>query len=396
MTETHLQQSGRWFREGPTLVLHGLEPGTILDELAGEVHPAPAPVRVRHYHIRMVPDPTRPGLLVATIGASVMTPAAMRPGYVLPADSRRRALQAALATLLQTKYASAIAPAANLRVALCDMTGAKKSAPVFAGFWAFGPGAAFEGGSLVKILALYALYQLRFDLDICAARLHITKSAALLARINADWAKQGMRTPPNLDALFSFIESAGKTVRAQIKTVPDIHFNDVARVLIVNLGFEYIGSVALQSGLFDETQGGLWLNAAYNEPAITWTTSPFPKLERHNATALAAATFFALLAQGRLVTPAASFEIGAVLKKRVCMDAGAVEGIQGRGGVQGTPENKCGLLAPFFHEGFRVVRQPSSGRKVEYAAAVLSREPPTVNFRKLGKNLDKLIVAANP
>jgi hypothetical protein len=366
----------------------------MLAEVLGEVtKTAPAPIKIAHYHVRKVPNAS--GALVPASAATVMTPAAMAPGYVLPSDPRRRALQAALSNLLSTKYAAAIAPPVNLRVALVDMTGAKRNAPVFAGHWAFGPGRNFEAGSLAKILALYALYQLRFDLNTCAARLGITKGSVLQAKINDIWKKQGLRTLPNLPVLFSFVESAGKTVRVKLTRVPWVHDDDDPRWIIVNVGFEYIGSVALQSGLFDETQGGLWLNGAYKKPAVTWATTPFPKLERKNVTALAAATFFVLLAQGRLASEAISKKIGGILSSIVCMDNGVVEGIQALGGVQGTPENKCGILDGFFHDAFHLVRQVSPGRRVEYVAAVLSKEPPTVNFRLLGKRLDKLIVDAN-
>jgi hypothetical protein len=419
-------QSGRWFREGGTLVLRGAEPTgfpsgfpagfrtglrpsrpvpAVLDEITGKPKPtpppapapaaAPAPVRLAHFHIRKAPDPSHGGVLKAAAAATVMTPAAMKPGYVLPADPKRKALQTALVAMLRSKFASALSPAVNLRVALVDLTGAKRHAPVFSGFSAWGPGAAFEGGSLVKILALYAVYQLRFDLDTSAAQQGITKASALQSSIKAEWAKRGLRAPPDLNALFCFHEAPGKTVTAHLIKIHDIHSNAIARELILNLGFEYIGSVALQSGLFEPTEGGLWLNAAYGTPAVTWTTSPFPKLERHNVTALAAATFFTLLAQGRLVSQEISREIGTVLAMRVCMDNGALEGIQKKPCVRGSPENKCGILAPFFHEAFHVVRQIPGGKRLDYAVAVLSKEPPTVSFIALGKELDKLIAAAN-
>jgi len=229
--------------------------------------------------------------------ASAMTPTQMKPGYVLPNHERRQALHRALTTLLQTKYSSALSPAVNLRVALVDLTAAKQHTPTFAGFWAWGSGSAFEGGSLPKILALYAVYQLRFDLNTFAAQKGITKGSVLTSSITTEWKKAGLRSAPNLTALFTFAGAPASPVRATLRTTHDIHHNTAARELIVQLGFEYIGSVALQSGLFDEVQGGLWLNAAYNTPAITWTSSPFPGLQRHNATALATATFFTLLAQ---------------------------------------------------------------------------------------------------
>jgi hypothetical protein len=65
------------------------------------------------------------------------------------------------------------------------------------------------------------------------------------------------------------VETTGSPVEAKLLQDPKIYGNWGARALIIALGFEYIGSVALQSGLFDEKQGGLWLRAAYEKPALT-------------------------------------------------------------------------------------------------------------------------------
>jgi hypothetical protein len=394
--QTRDTQSGQWIREGATLILRDVEPHAPAHEISFEVPAPPTPVRLRHFHIRKFPDPAAGGALMPDPSASAMTPAQMKPGYVLPNHPRRQALQRALTRLLQTKYSSALSPAANLRVALVDLTAAKQHTPTFAGFGAWGSGSAFEGGSLTKILALYAVYQLRFDLDTFAAQKGITKGSVLTSSITTEWKKAGLRSAPKLTALFTFTEAPASPVRATLRKTHDIHHNNVARELIVQLGFEYIGSVALQSGLFDEVQGGLWLNAAYNRPAITWTSSPFPALQRHNATALATATFFTLLAQGRLVNQATSKEIGNVLAIRVCMTGGLLEGIRRLGGVQAPSPNKCGILPPLYHEGIHVIRQIPAGKRLEYVVAVLSKEPPPIDFNVLGQDLDALIVAANP
>jgi hypothetical protein len=331
-----------------------------------------------------MPDPT----------VSVMKPAQMKPGYVLPDDAKRQALQGAVDTLLRGKYSSALSPTVNLRLALVDLTGAKQHTPIFSGFWAWGAGSEVEGGSLVKILALYALYQLRFDLDTFADQHNITKSSVLRSSILKEWTKEGLGSVPNLTMLFTFVETSGSPVKVRLRKIHDVHHNHVARELIINIGFEYIGSVALQSGLYDEAQGGLWLNAAYNKPAITWTSTPFPGLHRHNATALATAAFFTLLAQGRLVNEKTSKEISTVLS-RMCMSNGPLDGINQLGGVQAPSPNKCGIVPPLYHEGVHVRRDVSSSNRIEYVVAVLSKGPP-VNLMDLGQDLDGLIVTANP
>ena len=253
-----------------------------------------------------------------------------------------------------------------------------------------------EAGSLAKILPLFALYQLRFDLDTMAAQQGITKAAALVPAVKAAWRGQGLSAGPDVHALFRIEERRGDTVVARLRRTHDVHHNHVARALIVSLGFGYIGSVALQSGLFDPAQGGLWLNAAYNMPAITWTASPFPNAERHNATALAAASFFTLLFQGRLVNEGTSREIRTVLALRQCMGNGPLDAIKQLGGVRPPTPNKCGYLPPFNHEGCHVTRRVSGGRVLSYAFAVLSRRPPDLDLMQLGRDLDDLIDQANP
>lgn len=358
----------------------------------------PKPVLLTHFHVRKYLDP-RAGLL-SDPAASVMTVAQMKPGFVAATDSRRVRLQTNLTKLVQDKYPTAVSPKVQLRIALVDLTDVKHHTPIFAGFEAFNAykpegGATMEGASLTKILPLYALYQLRFDLNTFAARQGILTGRALRAAIAKEWKKAGLRSEPNLSKLFRFVESAGKPVEAKLLRTPVIDKNLKARELIVALGFEYIGSVALQSGLFDETQGGLWLNGAYATPRITWGRSPFPKLPRHSATALSAATFFTLLAQGRLVNQASSNEIAKVLNRQ-CMSPGLLDGVRLLSGTPAESPNRCGILRPLYHEAIHMIRQPAAGKRLEYVAAVLSAEPPVLDFTELGKDLDGIIAQQNP
>jgi len=357
------------------------------------------PVLLTHYHRRKFLSGGT-GLLMEP-SDSVMTAAHMKPDYVAGTDPWYVKVQEELIKLLYTKYRAAVSPKVQLRIALVDLTEAKYHTPVFAGLWAFntnnpGEGATMEGGSLVKILALYALYQLRFDLNTVAQREGITKGGALQDFIAKEWKKAGLQLQPKLTSLFQFVEKAGSPVEARLRRTPSIHGNWEARLLILALGFEYIGSVALQSGLFDEKQGGLWLNAAYGEPAQTWDSSPFPKLPRHSATAAAAATFFTLLAQGRLVNQASSNEIASVLKSVQCFKNGLLDGVKQLPGAPTASPNKCGLLPPYYHEAIHVNRHPTGGKRLEYVAAFLSEGPPPVNFVTLGKDLDSIIEKQNP
>jgi len=240
-------------------------------------------------------------------------------------------------------------------------------------------------------------------LNTFAMRNGITKGSALQVSIAKEWKKAGLLSQPKLtgkSGLFDFVEKAGNPVETKLKKEPAIHEDWEARALIVPLGFEYIGSVALQSGLFDEKQGGLWLNAAYGKPALTWTSSPFPTLPRHSATALSAATFFTLLAQGRLVDQASSNKIAKVLKLQ-CADFGLLDGVKQLPGAAAESSNKCGHLVPYYHEAIHMIRQPpAGGKRLEYVAAVLSdvlgEKPPVLNFMELGKDLDSIITKLNP
>jgi hypothetical protein len=330
-----------------------------------------------------------------------MTAAQMRPGFVEVTDPRRVSLQKELTKLVQDKYQSAVSPKVNLRIALVDLTEAKHHTPIFAGSSAFNasnPGGeeTVEGDSLVKILALYAVYQLRFDLNTFATRNGINKGGVLQVSIAKEWKKAGLQSQPKLTGLFQFAEKAGSSVEARLRRTPAIHGNWAARALIIALGFEYIGSVALQSGLFDEKQGGLWLRAAYEKPALTWWSSPFPTLPRHSATALSAATFFTLLTQGRLVDQASSNEIAKVLKSNQCMKNGLLDGVKQLPGAPPASANKCGLVHPRYHEAIQMIRQSAVAKRLEYVAVVLSEEPPALDFTQLGKDLDGIIAKQNP
>ena len=200
-----------------------------------------APIRLTHHHVRKAMDPGIRALMPDP-STSVMKPAQMAPGYVLPSDPRRQSLQRALDALLQTSYADAIAAPVHLRIGLVDLTGVRYHTPVFAGHWAWGARASMEAGSLAKILPLYALYQLRFDLNTAAEQQGITKASTLLSTVKAAWAKEGLASPPDVQGLFTLVEKSGQPVAARLRQTHDVHHNWVARSLIIALGFGFIGS----------------------------------------------------------------------------------------------------------------------------------------------------------
>ena len=90
-----------------------------------------------------------------------------------------------------------------------------------------------------------------------------------------------------------------------------------------------------------------------------------PTLPRHSATALAAVTYFMLLAQGRLVDQAGSNEIAQIPKLK-CAHGGVLDGIETLPGVRKDQSpNKCGIISQHYHEAPHPVRQVPGGSVLE-------------------------------
>ncbi len=91
--------------------------------------------------------------------------------------------------------------------------------------------------------------------------------------------------------------------------------NYATSTIVRDVGFVYVGSALVQSGLHDrERKGGLWLAADYG--GATWTNGlALGGGIAQSATAGSLAAFMTLLAQGRLVSPASSTEMSALMKK---------------------------------------------------------------------------------
>jgi hypothetical protein len=86
-----------------------------------------------------------------------------------------------------------------------------------------------------------------------------------------------------------------------------------ASTIVRDVGFPYIASTLLQSGLYDTSRGGgLWLGADYVR--IVWR-GPLAGGDAISATAGSLAAFMTLLAQKRLVSPEASAEMQFLMQK---------------------------------------------------------------------------------
>jgi hypothetical protein len=182
-----------------------------------------------------------------------------------------------------------------------------------------------------------------------------------------------------------------------------------ANELILRIGFEYLASLAWQSGLWHPQRGGLWFGSTYctsgpkapvksachsviagcspNSPKrILWNQSPAPKSVLANAASVA--TFFTLLAQGRLVNKPMTDDIEKLLDLSCSFIDNSLT----------TPRSlaqKCGLTGQLRHDGALV----DDGTH-RWAVAILTERKSGADISKqifadLANDLHKLIKANN-
>jgi hypothetical protein len=178
----------------------------------------------------------------------------------------------------------------------------------------------------------------------------------------AEWKTKAFRTQlPDLAWLFNVRKwTPGATLdfTADVRSCfAEIAENCPAGTLIAKVGLPYIGSLAWQSGLFHPKRGGLWLKAAYCGKG-SWA-SPVDAPYSANLTALSAATYFTLLAQGRLVDDASSVEIRTALR-RGCWTS--------RFPSVPIIASKCGIWQGYLHDCAWI-----EDSQVRYVMAVVSK-----------------------
>jgi len=283
-------------------------------------------------------------------GPLKLCPEEMNPGFIdASTDTVTHAkwLQSALKNLITTKYA---VTKDHMSAALVDLTGARLFAPEFAGWRET---VQTVGGSVPKLLPLYALFQLQQDLQLLANSQHIADKEILVSEMRKQWArnKLDLSQQPKIEDLMLLIEKRPAPVEVRVAPV----LSEVlcctfvspcdrpATILIDKLGFSFLSSIAWQSGLFHKKRSGLWLDWNYGTkpdcerkcrderdhlpcnslfPTFRPTSSPIllsprlgvPKVNHINVTALSAATYFTLMAQKRLGGLTASKQISDVLK----------------------------------------------------------------------------------
>ncbi len=347
-----------------------------------------------HFQVPKQPDPTTPGRFV-TGPVAKLDVKDMNPGFIdandqLITDTGGRGLQTCLRRLITTQFRNYLshpqttAPSAGdrLRVALVDLTGAKITRPDFAGW---GSTVSMYGASVPKILALYGAHQLRMDLRQLAASQSISTGKALEQAALLRWRLKS--NLPNLAWLFDIRKWSGDPSALDLtpaarKVFEGIMHNAEAGELITKVGFPYIASVAWQSGLYHPTRRGLWLTSSYGKGQ--WAGNPMPNVYSANVTALSAATYFTLLAQGRLVDDASSNEITTSLAGG-CFTWLFPENL-------GLVASKCGIWSDYLHDCALIIRD-----SVRYVVVGLTRTKRTEysTYTRLFLELDKLIVRNN-
>ena len=347
---------------------------------------------LEHMHVPKAPDPAHPGTF-KTGGPTLLKSADMNPGWIdandnLVTDKSGAGLQRCLELSITSDFQGLLsrraqtAPTASdrIHVALVDLTGNKLTKPDFAGW---GSTLAIFGASVPKVLPLYAAYQLRADLRDLISRRSPKDGRELEKFVIDEWQAKGLTTKqPDLVFLFDVRKwTPSDTLdftAATRGTFANISKNCPPGQLIAKVGFPYIGSVAWQSGLFHPTRGGLWLKVAFCNQG-SWA-SPVKSPHALNASALSAATYFSLLAQGRLVDDPSSGEIKDALKH------GCVTSL-----LPPLPvvASKCGIASGHVHDCAWI-----EDADVRYVIAVMSRLSTNAHaslYTKLCKELDRLV-----
>jgi hypothetical protein len=395
----------------------------VVPRLLCQVAPArtlPAGLRLlQHFH---VPAPL-PELSPRT--PVEMSPAAMNPGFVNPAtDTLARSadpsgLDQRLRALITGKHGK---NAQRISVALVDLTGVRLFLPEFAGWRETEP---VVGGSTPKICALYAFNQLCFDVRTIARRTGASTTAALDAAVRKAWNDRGLTADqPDLSLLTRLPVGNGAMAVAPTHEANELvrctfteNENRAASLLIARIGLPYISSLLWQSGLFHPTRGGLWLTNHYGTGCTHGgpccflrqrIASPLPGAvsvrpsarTTHNLTALSAATFFTLLAQGRLADPTFSGQIEGALQTACTFF--------GRSTLRCTATRmpaKCGITESWAHDCAlveRAGRPDCGGPPIRYAVAVTTRgflfsiAGARAFLGPLLRDLDALVAQNNP
>lgn len=425
--------SGRWIRAGSRIILipdrgpSPVERELSLREHAGTLsHESPVPARppaglkpLTHLHVpRLVPGGT-------ALPTAVMKPEAMNPGFLDPQSGlprtgpKGKGLQGRLDALLDAKY-EGYKP--KIAVAVVDLTGKRLYDPDLAGWRATQP---IFGASLAKVAVVYAARQLQFDLATVARLKSFATGDAVVKGAREMWESEGVPASrqPFVRELLAFQEKPGQPVAVVAAPKLDelvrcivANCNRAASLLMHRLGYAYLSSLLWQSGLFHPARSGLWLTRSFGEGCTapgcdlageklnaSKPISASPVASTQNVTALSAATFFTLMAQGRLANGGTSARVRTDLQ-------GACSFFKHFARLD-DPEivfpAKCGYVPAegVHHDSMLVQRKvgPGSKRSIRYAVTVLttgnvakSTADQKKLFGELVEQVDALVQQNNP
>lgn len=376
-------------------------------ELQAEVEDiVPRLPKIKHY--TTVKQVNSSGKLVVTSVAEMNT-TNMNPGFFDAANNlvASSGLQKALTTLVTSKYknyAKSNSPSANDRfsIALVDLSGNKINAPQYAGW---GSNVARYPASTAKMAILYGVIQLRFDLENYFIAHGVTNTADV-SKWLGNFQKEYKLPASQLNWSKLFIYENYSSGAIKVKTSADLfttlinayekNDNIAASKILHSISYPYLASALMQSGITHPINGGLWLvndYGGYNRP---WANRPSVKFNisgSHNATALSCATYFTLMAQGRLINDASSTAISNILNKACSFfwTANAKAAID----VTGDVPTKCGIWSKYKSD---VILIDYKNGKCKYVACVLSDLASDTKFKpdELLIDLDALIRANNP
>jgi hypothetical protein len=346
---------------------------------------------------------------LAVSGVAEMNVNNMNPGYFDAANNlvANPGLQKALAALVTSKYknyAKGSSPSVNDRfsIVLVDLSGNKINAPQYAGW---GSTMARYVASTAKMAMLYGVMQLKFDLENYFKANGVTNTAEVskwLGNFQKEYKLPGSQL--NWSKLFIYENYSSGAIK--VKTSADLfttlinafekNDNGAASKLLHSISYPYLASALMQSGITHPTNGGLWLvndYGGYNRP---WANRPSVKFNTsgsHNATALSCATYFTLMAQGRLINDASSTAISNILNKACSFfwTANAKAAID----VTGDVPTKCGVWSKYKCD---VILINYKNGRCKYVACVLSDLANDATFKldEMLKDFDALVRANNP
>jgi hypothetical protein len=271
------------------------------------------------------------------------------------------------------------------------------------------------GASTAKVGALYALFQLLYEMTKLAKDKSLTTISALQGEANSFWATKGFvnnaagNRLPKLDVLFDFHPFADTSVRIfsrvdspivdyfdmfdPVAAKPKLFFTkrileilwpkpggspsggaegfsagEQAGLLFRYLGYAYVASVMLQSGLFKSDGAnsgeGIWVRCDYNGRTWKRSENPVPGFSSiQNITARSVADFFVLLMQKRLVNELASREMMKIL------DVGGCFCIFNPNLLDDVTVSKCGFVGDIANDAM-VLEDPVAS---EYVVVVVTR-----------------------